>query len=411
VALRSPTHDQRLAVQRLLGSPPRAGGTLTVDLGAVEAVLRGGLWPDGLADAVQQLSGPLTVRRAAAQRLTAAWEAAADAFAPGLAAHPGLRPWFESWLAEGGAKRAARSEARRQGRTKPDPVELAGLAADLLGGAARVLEALPAPGQLRSVFARRVLGEAHALDRGRPLASILNRAVEALTGCADSRQAWSQVGILASSLASTVLALGVPGGGLGAPEAVATAVALEQARAVPMPLVLTLDQVRSGAVRPLSRAGPAVVFVCENPSILESAATALRAAGRAPPATATAAAACLICVAGQPSLAAVELIQLVASAGATVRYHGDFDWAGLQIAVSLSRSVDWQPWRFEAADYLEALAQAGCGPDPARLGPNPTASPWDPALADAMALEGIALEEEAVVARLIQDVEAAWWCG
>jgi uncharacterized protein (TIGR02679 family) len=301
------------------------------------------------------------------------------------------------------------------------------------------------------------------LDRGRPLAGLVAAAAAALTGCEDTRQAWEALGVLTSSLASTVLALGVPaagaagsggaagaaagaeparvgasGPGLGkgrgghpppagggrqvavpagvaaaerrgaaltAAVAAATAAALAAARAAPMPLVLTLDQVRSGALAPLRPAG--VVFVCENPSILESAAARLRSVAQAGRDGGGAVTACLVCVAGQPSVAALEAIAILAAAGAEVRYHGDFDWAGLRIATRLARAVPWRPWRFGAADYLAAV-RAGGGAQAARLAGPAAASSWDPALAQAMRREAVAIEEEAVIDHLVGDVLAAW---
>jgi uncharacterized protein (TIGR02679 family) len=399
VVSRAPTHGERLAVDRLLGPRPGRGDSLTVDLTALERVLRAGLWPAGLADAVQQLSGPVTVRRDQRQREAAAWAAAAAAFEPAVTAHPVLRRWFDSWAAGGGLKRLGRAEARRLGRADLDssgPAEVAGAA---LGAAARVLAALPAAGELRAVFAQRVLGEAHGLDRGRPVAGVAGAAVEVLTGCADTRGAWEALGILTSNLASTVLTLGVPAVGSGG--SAATAAALEAARTEPMALVLTLDQVRSGAIAPLDATG--VVLVCENPSILESTVAQLRLA---PPASRDVARACLVCVQGQPSVAALEAIVTLASAGAAVRYHGDFDWAGLGIAAGLARTAPWRPWRFGAADYLAALERSRVGA--AHLTGRPVESPWDPELAQAMRREGIALEEEAVVDQLVEDALAAW---
>ncbi|MDR1187864.1 MAG: TIGR02679 domain-containing protein, partial [Bifidobacteriaceae bacterium] len=402
VVLKAPTHAQSVAIARLLGPPPARGHALSVDLALLERTLRGGLWPAGVADAVVTLTGPVTVRGESAAREARAWAAATDAFAPAVEAHPSLGPWFARWTSGGGHKRIARAQASRLGRSDTSPEELALLAGEVLGAAAQVMVALPVPGELRAVFARRILGDAHGLDRGRPVATVVGAAIQALTRCDDARGAWEAVGIGRSALASTVLCLGIPGVVAGvasgvapgsrypgdpSPTAIAsaTAVALEAARSVPLALVLTAEQVMSGAIAPVDRDG--VVFVCENPSILESAAAALRerergpwerrgvardtrSAGRegpddetdprgrewqagtdgrqdpgdagsvgyvaghvapaGPPSGARGGRACLVCVSGQPSAAAIDLLARVSAAGAHVCYHGDFDWAGLR---------------------------------------------------------------------------------
>jgi uncharacterized protein (TIGR02679 family) len=414
--MRHPTHGQRVAVARLLGPQPSRGEALSVDLATLDRVIRSNLWPAGLPDAVVRLTGPVSVRREVAARREAAWAAASAASAPARAVHPSLREWFGGWVGEGNLKRTARSESRRLGRKGAEPEELALIAGDFLAAAARVMEALPAGGELRSVFAQRVLGDAHGMDRGRAVATVSGAAVVALTECEDARRAWELVGVPGSTLASTVLALGVPGNRepfsdemgtvpISAGPARATATALEAARSVPMAMVLTLDQVSGGAVAPLGPEG--TVFVCENPSILESAASALMASERGSD-RAGSARACLICVSGQPSVAATDLIARVSSAGAEVRYHGDFDWAGLRIAGTLARSVDWRPWRFGARDYRDATRRASGAASPVSLAGKPAESPWDPALAEAMSAVGVVAEEEGVVDLLVEDILAAW---
>ena len=65
-------------------------------------------------------------------------------------------------------------------------------------------------------------------------------------------------------------------------------------------------------------ARPPVVWVCENPSVVEEAAEKLGA--RCAP---------LICVEGRPSVAATPLLGALSRCGTELRYHGDFDWSGL----------------------------------------------------------------------------------
>jgi uncharacterized protein (TIGR02679 family) len=59
------------------------------------------------------------------------------------------------------------------------------------------------------------------------------------------------------------------------------------------------------------------VFVCENPN--------------------------MACTDGMPSAAQQTLLAQLAAAGARLRYHGDFDWAGLVIGNFLMREFGAEP--------------------------------------------------------------------
>lgn len=391
VQLREPTDAQRAAAVRLVGRPRRPGAALRVDLSDVEAILRRGPWPTGLADAVETLTGPVVDRAVERERTAAAWSQAAGPLRTAAADLPGLGDWWEEFCAGGGLKRAARAEAARAG-TEYGPAVGAGLVQSV----AAVLAALPSAGEPLSVLARRTTGDAHALDLSRPLGRLAAAAVEAAfaPGAPSSRDAWAAAGVVLSSVASTVLCLGVPGASaLDGSAAWATAAALEAMRTARTPLVLTLDQVRSGGVGALP--SDRVLHVCENPTIVEVVAERWGRSG------AEAAAPVLVCTWGQPSTAVVELVAVLTVGGAGCRYHGDFDWPGLRIAHALRQRVSWTPWRYTAADYLDAVQ--GAGPSRALTG-SPARSPWDPRLASVMAECQLAVEEEAVAATLADDL-------
>jgi uncharacterized protein (TIGR02679 family) len=131
------------------------------------------------------------------------------------------------------------------------------------------------------------------------------------------------------------------------------------------------------------------VYVCENPNLLAIAADRLGA--RCAP---------LVCTDGMPAAAQRTLLLQLAGAGASLLYHGDFDWPGLRIANLVVRSFGARPWRFAAADYAEA---AGTCPGLALTGP-PAPAAWDPALAPAMQERGLAVPEEALAAALLEDL-------
>jgi len=415
VQLDRPTDAQRAAAVRLVGRPRRGGATLRVDLAVVEEILRRGPWPAGLADAVETLTGPVVDREALRAREAAGWAAARDALEPAARRFDGLLEWWHAWCAAGGLKRTASAEAARTGATSTPEIG-ARLVRDLLA----VLDRLPAQGRPLAVLAREAVGDAHALDVSRPFgrlaATVVREAFRPGTSSegpvrgpagrdSSARDAWAAAGVVMSNVASTVLCLGIPGErGHDGAAARATATALEAMRVARMPVVLTLDQVRSGGVAALPPAG--VVHVCENPSVVEVTAarwSRTQSDGHRPdgPGRDDGAAPVLVCTGGQPSTAVVELVRNLSAAGAQVRYHGDFDWAGLRIARVLAAQVPWVPWRYRAGDYLAAVAE---GQHSLRLTGSPAPSPWDPTLATAMAERGLAVEEEFVADLLAGDV-------
>lgn len=409
ISLREPTQEQRRSALRLVGPPRRTGQGLHVDLGEVDRVLRASVWPAGLADAVSELAGPVTVRADQRRRRDEAWRSAARRFDPAVVVHPRLEHWWVNWCSAGSLRRVARAEAARQvGPLTDTPaqdgdVALAGTTADLVGTAAACVSQLPSAGEPLAVFARRTLGDAHALDRGRPVELLVRAAAEQLGELGPGvspREAWAGVGLLVSAVSSTALCLGVRGNPDATGPGRATATALDAWSEQHVPVVLTLDQVRSGGIAPLS--GSADVHVCENPSVVEVVAGALGGAGgpRVSPV--------LVCTSGQTGTAVLELLIQLTADGARVRYHGDFDWAGLRIAESLRSKVPWSPWRFGAVDYAEAAGRMATRSDALRLPlrGRPASSPWDVALSAVMAEEDQAIEEEEVVDLLLQDLLA-----
>lgn len=395
VQLNDPTDADRAAAARLVGRPRRAGSTLRVELADVEAILRRGPWPAGLADAVETLTGPVVDHAAEREQKAAAWAEAETGLRDACARFAGLGDWWQQWCASGGLKRAARAEAARTATTHGPSV-----GAGLVDMAAAVLEALPSAGEPLPMLARRITGDAHALDASRPLGRLAAAVVEAAfaPGASSSRAAWAAAGVVLSNVASTVLCLGVPGAtGATGSAARASVAALEAMRTARVPLVLTLDQVRSGGVVALPPTR--VIHVCENPTIVEVVAERW---GR--PAT-TAAAPVLICTWGQPSTAVIDLLTLLTARGAECRYHGDFDWSGLRIAHALHQRIPWTPWRYTAADYVAVVEG---NPLSRRLVGRSAPSPWDPELARVMAAHGLAVEEEAVAEMLANDLVSGY---
>ncbi|MCZ9340074.1 TIGR02679 domain-containing protein, partial [Streptomyces sp. TRM76130] len=173
VTLGAATDGQRAAVERLLGRAPGAGRAVTVRLDAVDAVLRrSGVSPDGLAAAVTALTGPVARLADVREREERAWR---DAYAPldelVRTDMPALADWAERLRADGLARRLARTPQA---------------AKRLLGETAEALRRLPAePAVSLPAFAAGAFGDAHALDDGAPLATLVLSGVRALTGFPD----------------------------------------------------------------------------------------------------------------------------------------------------------------------------------------------------------------------------------
>jgi uncharacterized protein (TIGR02679 family) len=84
----------------------------------------------------------------------------------------------------------------------------------------------------------------------------------------------------------------------------------------------------------------------------------------------------VVCSSGRPSVAVMVLLSQLASAGAAVDVHADFDPAGFGIVAGLV-AAGYRPWRMTAADYLDVVAlSAG-----EKLGEATPLTPWDPELA------------------------------
>ncbi len=370
--------SERTALADLLGLGSLPDGSVRLDVERLDATLRESAAGVPLRDVLEALAGPLRNRRSErlgerAERERMWSEAAAQLRAAGRV---DLVEWLETLRASGVLARAARAVGCAQ--------------QELLEKAVRIALRLPAGGQLLPVFAASVAGDPHALDPGTPLGAVVLRAAAAIAGRRDvpssapeRRRLWREVGIDCDSLSADVLVLGLRPAGEDR-----LARHLRESAAAGEPRRVTL--------RELSRAELALVrgssvFVCENPAVVESAADQLGA--RCAP---------LVCVEGVPSTAAMVLLRQVAAAGARVRVHADFDWAGLRIAEQVIAETRGEPWRFGAADYAAVFAASRAGP---ALTGQPTASRWDDALARAMQSTGIAVPEEQVLGELIADLE------
>jgi uncharacterized protein (TIGR02679 family) len=375
VTLATATAEQRRAAERLTGRTARSGVSLSVSLTEVDRIVRdSGAVPGGLAEAVTRLTGPLRDRNQERADLAAAWSAAFTSLDATVDGRDELARW-RGWLDATGVVR----------RLAPEPDQ----ARVLLDQVALVLRRLPSCGVPIGQLAAECCGDAHALDEGRPVGTLVLSAVRALAnlpfaaeGTADSRRgAWASAGVHLDELSSLVLCLGLPGDGQ-----TALGRLLSCCREAGQPIVLTLRQLRCHD-QPLHATR---VRICENPVVAAAAADELGARCRP-----------LVCVGGQPSAAGWRLLELLAAGGAEFAYHGDFDWGGVRIASAVRHRISWRPWRYDRQAYEAAAAAAH---PLAPLVGEPAATPWDTELADAMRQRNARIEEELTLDAILQDL-------
>jgi len=392
VTLSTASTAQRRAMERLLGRRAGKGASLSVSLEEVDRILRvGGVAPGGLGEAVVVLRGP--VRDVAGENMAvdAAWREAFARLGALVAKRPELSGWY-SWLQSTGlVRRLARS---------PDH------AGAMLGTLVKIIDRLPAPGLPIGRLAAETCGDAHALDEGRPLATLALSAARALAGLpypieggADSRRAaWAAVGVHLDEVSSLVLCLGLPGD-----DHTPTGRMLAAARAAGEPCVLTLRQLRrhDAALLPRARgvSDPAedrLVRVCENRQVIAAAADELGPS--CPP---------MICTGGRPSAAFWRLADLLVAGGARFAYHGDFEWGGIAIASAFYERVGFTSWRFDAVHYEAAVRDLPSWSERSSLTGHSGPTAWDPPLREAMIRHAVRVEEEFVLPALLADLRAA----
>ena len=360
-----PTAERR-ALAGLLGRPVSNADSMRLRLSDIDAALLHAGVATTLREALETLDGPVQDFKAIRTERDKAWSAMLENID-----HPRLKALTADPTGGSLLKRFAGNDPQ--------------LGAELLGNVRRVIERLPERGRPLAHLAAMELGNAHALDSGSPVATLVLRAFGLEQYAVDgerSRDQWARLGITVNELAAPVLCLNLPTSG----DSVASRLARAAASAGE-PFHLTL--------RMLLRDPPALdvagrrVFVCENPSILSIAADRL-GADCAP----------LVCGNGMPAAAQQTLLRQLVASGASLAYHGDFDWPGIRIGNFVMREMGAAAWRFSAQDYVAARAgSSGTLPESARV-----EAAWDLLLGVEMHDRGQAVHEEAVVETLIADL-------
>lgn len=362
----------RLTVQALTG---RRAAT-SVDLAALEQALRRlGVGRD-LPSALAALGHPVST--AAAERRAERKAAATARDAARAEAGRWAEPWAPGWI--DGVIRAGGLRG----------LDVAG-AVTLVRSVRAVLDALDAPTAgntpedrpvtSRVDLAARLFGSSHALDTGTRLEAATTRALEARRGPADPRDLWEHAGAHLDLTSGPALTWRLP---VRADSPLAALAG--QATALGIPLHVTQLALRR---HPVTASPDADVLVVENPRVVEAAA---QMDVRTP----------VVATNGNPSGAVRLLLDQLAGSGAVLRYHGDFDAAGLAICGRMA-ALGLVPWRMTAADYDAGLEAARAGgvtlpSDPAPAPP----TPWDPALQATFARRRLVVHEE----RLLPDLLA-----
>ena len=198
---------------------------------------------------------------------------------------------------------------------------------------------------LLAVFAANISGNPHYFDRGTVAGQLLTHAVcfwknmDVPQGAYEWRECMQSVGIVPDNIASMVHVFGVRLETADGPHP-----AYEAFYHRKEPYVLTAENLRSitGA-----KADHNTVYVVENEMVFLYLVENAKNRDVS-----------ILCTSGQLRAAAIRLLDYLAERGAAIRYSGDLDPAGMDIADRL-----WQRykdrlhlWRMGAADYRESIS-------------------------------------------------------
>jgi uncharacterized protein (TIGR02679 family) len=363
---------ERDAFNRLLGRISAGDHSLSIDLDLLEQRLGDAGVCRSLKEAVEGLTGPVTNRRSERMMIESKWESLFAGASAHLTSRPDLVPWLE--------------QVRRQGLLRRHSLRRA---ETLLTQALSVIARLPARGVPLAELAASTTGNAHALDLNRPLGSLVIRTASVLGNVlrwddAESRRdAWAALGVLLDELSAPVLVLNLRASGSHP-----VCQVLNIQAGAGEPCHLTLRQILRTPPTFTPGVTGAQVFVCENPNVVSAAANRLGAAS-AP----------LVCTEGHPRTTLRTLLNQLTQAGIRLRYHGDFDWPGIQIANTITSRHQATPWRMGASDYRRA------GAGDFKLSGTPVVPAWDDGLLPAMLEAGYVIHEEQVLDDLMEDLE------
>ncbi|MBQ8102406.1 MAG: TIGR02679 family protein [Afipia sp.] len=378
------TTDEHAVLASLLGRPIRYSSSLQVDVRLIDIAFQNAGIAVSLRNALEQLDGPIANLATTRLALQTIWSDVLDG-----CTHRALIELLQTPKGLGLLKRLAGQSPTA--------------ALQLCRRAEATLQRLPAGGVTRSQLAAEVLGDAHALDGGRPTATLILTVWRRLIARTESnddaidpagetelepgesvehdRDVWAKAGVLVNELARPVLFLNLPMRGTRS-----------HGQSPGEPVYASL--------RSLLRSPPSwdvadrKVYVCENPNLVAIAADHW-GAGCEP----------LVCTDGMPAAAQRCLLSQLAKASAKLCYHGDFDWAGVRIGNHVMREHGAQSWRFNATDYESAVE--GASDLRQALTGKAVGASWDDGLMTAMQQHRLSVAEEALAASLLKDLRPA----
>ncbi|MER6558371.1 TIGR02679 family protein [Streptomyces sp. NPDC001027] len=377
IGLANPTTAERNAIIGITGTYRSADvRRITIPLSALEQSVRN-VTGMSLLDVLEGIGPELRFR---ADERTALDQARQSILAKGEASPlHAAHSWYRQWLAS-----LASSDGTITALINKEDTHL-------FSQAVRVLEHLynrpsDAPPIMLPALADATTGDTKALNPGRGSlptlvlrALAMARGIPLESGAEARRELWDAFDVIVDDLASRVLVLNLPATGQGLGQW------LTDAARYGTPFHVTLHQL---ITLPIAVNLP-TVYVCENPAVLRRAAGELGAGS--PP---------LICAEGRPSTAFHRLARLIIETGGILRYHGDFDWPGIDMTNQLRARYQAEPWRMSAADYLSAVRADS---DHVPLSGKAQDTAWEPGLAEAMKRENRAVYEEAVADVLLAD--------
>jgi uncharacterized protein (TIGR02679 family) len=218
---------------------------------------------------------------------------------------------------------------------------------------AGLLDQLPRPEapERLALFAQRTSGDPHMLDAGRAAGRLFLLALSDLANrdLGDREQElllYRNAGLLVDTISTNVAVYNLASAFYldGTPDPLLHAAG---ARVMLLPL-RQLQEWQSVT------SNSATIYVVENPQVFEEIIASVQAENEPPT---------LVCTSGWPSVAALTLLDLLLSASLTynLRYSGDFDARGLQIAAYMLARYPGRChlWRFDCDTYSAVLRQGG----------------------------------------------------
>jgi uncharacterized protein (TIGR02679 family) len=356
--------EDGLHVLRLLvNGPVRA----TIDLASLERALCelgvGPTLPDALATLGYHVSDEPARRRAKSTARSAARDLLREVAAE----------WAEPWVTDWTEEMVRSGVPGRLGVA--GTLDLARRVRSTLDRLASVHTTDRADELSRTELAATLFGDAHALDRGTTLEGAVSRSLRLEFPGLNYREMWAHAGAQLDLVSGPALVWGLP--------VVRSQLApmCQQATELGIPLHLSQFALRRF---PVEVARGAWILVAENPRVVEAAAQA-----RSPVA--------VICANGNPSGAVHLLVEQLLVGGGALRYHGDFDAAGLAICARMV-ALGLKPWHMDATSYQRAIAAAAHAGEelPIDMSIVPPTQ-WDPDLHDLFARERRVVHEERVL--------------